>query len=242
MLDFFYQKMHVKRRPIVAPAMLVVILMGGIICNAQWVHASPKVNWLTFFSQVESAYGASALRNAKRWQTLLQETQSLPSETEKLHYVNRFFDEFLRYRLDEKNDGLKDYWAPLSQTLSRGTGDCEDYAIAKYITLRLAGVDDQKLRLIYVKAQMGGPRSPIFEPHMVLGYYATPNAEPLILDSLVSMVQKASMRGDLKPIFSFNSEGLWAGLNVRSTSKPTSRLSKWQKILDQTVREGIVLN
>lgn len=231
--------MTVKILPLIT---MLVVFWGGLLISAHWIEASPKVNWSTFFAKVDSVYGATALLNAKSWQSMLQETKSITSEVEKLHYVNRFFDKFLRYRLDQKNYGVKDYWAPLSETLSRGTGDCEDYAIAKYITLRLAGIDDRKLRLIYVKAQMGGPRSPIFEPHMVLGYYATPNAEPLILDSLVSMVQKASMRGDLKPIFSFNSEGLWAGLNVRSTSKPTSRLSKWQKILDQTVREGIILN
>ncbi|WP_321275899.1 transglutaminase-like cysteine peptidase [Thiomicrorhabdus indica] len=223
---------------------IILILLGVTaisLWTANWSLAAPGVNWSIFFAEVNRQYGSSAVRNAQSWERMLQQAKAMPDEVDKLKYVNRFFDEFLRYRIDQKNYGVKDYWAPLAETLARGTGDCEDYAIAKYITLRLAGIEDRKLRLIYVKAQMGGPRSPIFEAHMVLGYYATPNAEPLILDSLVSLVQKASMRNDLKPVFSFNSQGLWAGLNVRSTSKPTARLSKWQKILEQTAREGISL-
>lgn len=226
----------------IKPLLLAAILLVfGVFTTVEISRASVQVEWSKFFSQIQRQYGDSAVRNARSWQTMLEQVKQMQTDQEKLNYVNRFFDQFLRYRVDQKNYGMVDYWAPLGETLARGTGDCEDYAIAKYITLRLAGVDDKKLRLIYVKAQMGGPRSPIFEAHMVLGYYETPNSEPLILDSLVSIVQKASMRTDLKPVFSFNSEGLWAGFNVRSNSKPTSRLSKWQTVLEQTVAEGISL-
>lgn len=221
-------------------SMLIVISLVQITF-VEFSFAKIAVDWGRFLSNVESQYGATAARNARAWQTMLETLKTMSSDVDKLNHVNRFFDEFLRYRTDDQNYGVKDYWAPLGETLARGTGDCEDYAIAKYITLRLAGVDDQKLRLIYVKAQIGGPRSPVYEAHMVLGYYATPESEPLILDSLVSLVQKASMRTDLKPVFSFNSEGLWAGLNVKSNSKPTSRLSRWQTVLDQVAREGISL-
>lgn len=200
--------------------------------------ATVSVDYSRFLGLLNQEYGRSAVSNARNWQKMVESLKTM-DEIQKLHSVNRFFDEFLRYRVDQKNYGMKDYWAPLGETLARGTGDCEDYAIAKYVSLRLAGVSDDKLRLIYVKAQIGGPRSPVFEAHMVLGYYATPNAEPLILDSLVSTVQKASMRTDLKPIFSFNSEGLWAGLNVKSSSKPTSRLSRWQNVLEKIERQGI---
>lgn len=218
---------------------LLVVFCAGLMMASKLSFAQPQVDWQRFYQVTEQTYGAPSVRNAKRWQEMLENVKQMPGDLEKLKAVNAFFDRFIRYRLDDKNYGVKDYWASLLETLARGTGDCEDYAIAKYITLLLAGVEDTKLRLIYVKAQMGGPRSPIFEAHMVLGYYETPSAEPLILDSLVSLVQKASMRPDLKPVFSFNSEGLWAGLSTRSSSKPTARLSRWQKVLEQTVREGI---
>ncbi|WP_237707120.1 transglutaminase-like cysteine peptidase [Pseudoalteromonas sp. BSi20652] len=47
-----------------------------------------------------------------------------------------------------------DYWTTPLETLGRGLGDCEDYAIAKYISLRALGVIDDKLRLIYEKQKL----------------------------------------------------------------------------------------
>ena len=52
--------------------------------------------------------------------------------------MNRFFNN-IRFRSDQKTWGKEDYWALPREFLNRGIGDCEDYAIAKYITLRRLG-------------------------------------------------------------------------------------------------------
>ncbi|WP_350563201.1 transglutaminase-like cysteine peptidase, partial [Psychrobacter sp. CAL346-MNA-CIBAN-0220] len=91
--------------------------------------------------------------------------------------VNDFFARNLRYQTDILLWKQNDYWATPLETLGRGLGDCEDYAIAKYISLRALGVSDDKLRLIYVKAKIAGTNKT--QAHMVLGYFATPNAQPL---------------------------------------------------------------
>ena len=44
-----------------------------------------------------------------------------------------------------------DYWATPVESLRKGEADCEDYAIAKYFTLRQLGVADDKLRITYYK-------------------------------------------------------------------------------------------
>jgi hypothetical protein len=62
----------------------------------------------------------------------------------------------------------------------------------------------EKLRLIYVRARLGGAGSTQSIAHMVLGYYETPAAEPLVLDSLLDNIMPASQRKDLTPVFSFN--------------------------------------
>jgi hypothetical protein len=76
---------------------------------------------------------------------------------------------------------------------------------------------------------------------MVLGYYPSPDAEPLILDNLIGDILPASRRPDLQPVFSFNSAGLWIGGASRSSADPTARLSRWSRVLERMQTEGITL-
>jgi len=76
------------------------------------------------------------------------------------------------------------------------------------------------------------------QAHMVLAYYATPAAEPLILDNLISEVRPASRRPDLVPVFSFNSDGLWQGVGAQAAGDPVSRLSRWRDVLAKARAEG----
>ncbi len=87
--------------------------------------------------------------------------------------------------------------------LASGAGDCEDFSIAKYFTLRELGVPDEKLRITYVKAVE------LDQAHMVLSYFANPGEEPLILDNLISEIRPASSRKDLVSVYNFNGDGLW---------------------------------
>lgn len=119
-----------------------------------------------------------------------------------------------------------------------GRADCEDYAIAKYMTLKLLGIPTDQLRLIYVRARMGGANSPISQAHMVLGYYAAPTAAPVILDNLVDDVMPADRRPDLTPVFSFNDAGLWTGNTTAPAANATERLSRWRDLLAKMQQEG----
>ena len=100
-----------------------------------------------------------------------------------------------------------------------------------------AGVAVEKLRFIYVKAQIGDSNSRVFQAHMVLGYYETETSVPYILDNLISSLEPASKRPDLKPVFSFNSQGLWVG-NQSTNTDPTARLSRWRDLLQRTKADG----
>ena len=93
------------------------------------------------------------------------------------------------------------------------------------------GIPVAKLRLVYVKAQLNGAQ----QAHMVLAYYASPSADPLVLDNLVTDIRPASRRTDLSPIFSFNSAGLWQGTGNQSSK---SNLSRWQDLLQRARAEG----
>jgi len=168
---------------------------------------------------------------------VLLATIATQDEPARLQAVNQFFNRRILFKDDQEVWGQTDYWASPVETLSRGAGDCEDYAIAKYFSLVAAGVAPVKLRLVYVRAQIGGPQGAV-QAHMVLAYYAGPDAEPLILDNLIGELRPASRRPDLVPVFSFNGEGLWQGVGTQAAGDPVARLSRWREVLAKARGEG----
>ena len=180
--------------------------------------------------------GSRALAGAKALQAVMHGAQDLDDDG-KLAAITQFFNRRILSREDIDVWGQVDYWASPLEMLDKGAGDCEDFAIAKYFSLVALGMPIQKLRLVYVRAQIGGPGGAV-QAHMVLAYYATPNAEPMILDNLISDVRPASRRPDLSPVFSFNSEGLWQGVGSQTAGDPTARLSRWREILVKARAEG----
>jgi predicted transglutaminase-like cysteine proteinase len=125
------------------------------------------------------------------------------------------------------------------ESIGRGAGDCEDYSIAKYIFLKILNVSNDKLRLTYVRAVITVQDFSTARAHMVLSYYATPQSEPLILDSLNPEILPASSRKDLTPIFSFNDKGLWVGASNKPKSDASAHLSKWRDVLTRIQADGI---
>ena len=75
---------------------------------------------------------------------------------------------------------------------------------------------------------------------MVLAYYPSPLAEPLILDNLMDVVRPASERADLKPVYGFNSRGLWVGGVARPQVRdPGAKLSRWRDLLQRMAADGL---
>lgn len=182
-------------------------------------------------------FGALAGSSFSEWQKLLKDGGE-QTETVKLQRVNDFFNRRIRFDDDIRVWGKSDYWATPMETLGRGAGDCEDFAIIKYFSLLLLGVPDEKLRLVYVQARLGGINSSITQAHMVLAFYPSPGAEPLILDNLINDLQLASRRPDLQPVFSFNSQGLWQGASGAKGAGGPGSLSRWQELLRRARAEG----
>jgi len=133
---------------------------------------------------------------------LVEETRGKP-EPEKLEAVNLFFNRHIWFTDDIRHWNREDYWATPMQTMATLAGDCEDFVIAKYFTLREVGVPDERMRLTYVRSTM------VNKPHMVLTYFPASDAEPLVLDNLTDRIQRASRRRDLTPVYSFNGRSLW---------------------------------
>ena len=178
------------------------------------------------------------------WRQLIDHSRTLGTQ-DKLRRINEFFNRRIQSTDDINIWGQTEYWATPIETLAKGKGDCEDFTIAKYFALREAGISNEQLRLIYVKAKIGGPHSTVTQAHMVLAYNPEPDAEPLILDNLITAIRPASRRPDLQPVFSFNSQGIWAAEATgghTASSVPGAgigRLTRWQELLGRVKAEGL---
>lgn len=181
-------------------------------------------------SYARQHYGAKAGRAVESWQVALAQAGGL-DEQEKLRMVNDFWNNALIGGEDISIWGQVDYWATPLQSLAKGSGDCEDYVIGKYFSLLYLGVAPEKLRFVYVRAQVGSQSI----AHMVLGYYPQPQAEPLVLDSLVDRIQPAHNRPDLTPVFSFNAQGVYMSGGKRSS---VEGIGRWRDLLSRMRAEG----
>jgi predicted transglutaminase-like cysteine proteinase len=212
-------------RRLLGALLLASVLLGGL--HADW-------DFSLISRRAQALYGplGEGQQRIDDWQRLLS-TQKQIGELEQLNVVNRFFNSQVRYVEDQDLWRQVDYWETPIEALWKGAGDCEDYAIAKYFSLRHLGVSSDKLRITYVKALRQN------RAHMVLTYYPTPDAIPLVLDSLVDTIKPANQRTDLLPVYSFNAEGMWLpGAKGNQRVGDTKRLSRWQDVLKKMQAEG----
>lgn len=181
--------------------LIIVFLLFFIVFS---IHADAPIDIFPpgLLERVESDYNKNARERVEKWQSLVNNHQN-NTEQDKLKLVNSFFN-IIRHVNDIRVWGQEDYWATPVEFLGKNMGDCEDFTIAKYFTLRALGVPADKLRLMYVRAIKQR------KSHMVLAYFNEPDSMPLILDNLNKKILPANVRKDLKPIFSFNGDGLWA--------------------------------
>lgn len=189
-------------------------------------------------SLANQRYGQEAYKSFIELQHLTQRLQGA-SDIEKLTQINDFFNQKIRFVDDIDVWGVSDYWATPLELLGMQAGDCEDFAIAKYVFLKVLNINNNNMRLTYVRAEISNGEGRSFKAHMVLSYYKTPQSEPLILDNLTSEILPASSRTDLSPIYSFNDSGLWVGSSSKPKGEAQSSLSRWRDVLLRIRADGI---
>ena len=206
---------------------LVLVFIASII-NGQGFHLDTEL-----LNKAEQKYGKSARLRLVAWEDLVTSDNS-QTDLEKLEKVNDFFNQ-MEFVDDINHWGEKDYWATPIEFLGTQGGDCEDFTIAKYFTLKAMGIEEEKLNLTYVKALNYNVH------HMVLTYFSTPGSEPLVLDNIVTDINLASQRKDLLPIYSFNGTGLWLA-KQRGRGKlagSSSRLQRWQDLVQRMSEDNL---
>lgn len=206
-----------RRRQILAG----LLLGGGLLMGTAKAMPQPP-------KEHRNEQVAQRLQN---WQSLIAQSLQL-SDAEKLKAVNAFFNTQIRYGEDQDLWGQIDYWASPLETLELGAGDCEDFALAKYFTLRLLGISEQSLRLVYTTL------APAKQAHMVLGFWPDNGIAPLLLDNLHTQILPITERLDLQVQFAFGPTHLYrferTSLQVAGN---TELLPHWQVLMARMKRE-----
>lgn len=138
------------------------------------------------------------------WAQLRQRAEG-KSPRELLRLVNSFWNSW-PYREDQANWGRQDYWAAPAQFLKK-SGDCEDYAIVKYFTLKELGIAPDSMRIVILRDTIRNLA------HAVLVVYL--DDEAYVLDNLSNVVQPHTRLRNYSPQYSVNEHGRWTHIKGR---------------------------
>jgi predicted transglutaminase-like cysteine proteinase len=194
-------------------------------------------------AQYAQRFGPATPERISRWKAFARDQKATPvaqrlgtprGRDALLQTVNDAINGQVKWLDDKEHWGAEDYWATPAESIGSAGGDCEDYSIAKYYLLKEIGVPIERLRITYVRAlKLNG------QAHMVLAYYATPDAEPLLMDNLDPRVRPASERRDLEPVYSFNDDEVQLVQGGRR-GKP-SQIRAWLHVQERLLAESSVL-
>ena len=162
----------------------VVLPVGPLSAFGQWETAS------AVDAPGESCWmDLCETRKGRQLLDVVQKARQMSPESA-LNYVNRKVNALIAYRSDRG-----DQWASLTETALRGTGDCEDYALAKRALLIGAGFDADRIQFIVLKET----RRQIY--HAVIAVHL--NGKRYVLDNLSNSVMPDSIYRFYLPVASF---------------------------------------
>lgn len=163
-----------------------LLLCGNNVSQAHVFSISPALK-----KQASLRAGRDASNRLEKWECLINKYRHSPN-SKKAKAVNTFFNRNIRQKNDSGANRGCDYWQSPVETIVRGFGDCDDFAVAKYISLRLMNVPADQLRIAVVEyahssltntctrfiGAQAGMR------HAVLFFYHKDRINPLVLDNL----------------------------------------------------------
>lgn len=180
---------------------LFALYFGVAVCAVTLFSTAEFILSGISLEKIEKEYGVFAKKRVLALVSMMNRAKDM-SELEKLEKVNDFFNQ-TPYYSDQSVWGVSDYWATRLEFIGKDKGDCEDYVIAKYFTLKELGVPTSKMYMTYAKSLKFNVA------HMVLTYYETPKSVPLVLDNYNYKILPANERNDLIPVYSFSGDDLF---------------------------------
>ena len=129
-----------------------------------------------------------------------------------LRQVNQYVNGHVRFTDDQRDYGQADRWAGANETLRRGRGDCEDYALTKMQLLAAMGFNRDDLYLVIVRdvVRQGD--------HAIL--VARLDDRFVVLDNLHDDLVESGDLPDYRPIMSYSSAGRWVHGYAAAPQRP----------------------
>lgn len=172
-------------------------LFGSTEVRSTDISAFTK--WTTVMARFEQQMSTqSNTPRVQSWKASIKRLQGM-SEADKVAGVNDYVNK-VNYIEDRQNYNKSDYWATPIEFFARG-GDCEDFAIAKYASLRALGFRADQMRIAIVQDKIKNI------PHAILIVYTDEGT--FVLDNQDKRTRTASDVNRYKPIFSINSGAWW---------------------------------
>ncbi len=137
------------------------------------------------------------------------------AEQDLLARVNQWVNREIAYVNDDRNYRQRDFWATAEQTIARGKGDCEDFAILKMQMLRAAGVDAGKMKLVLLRDLAANA------DHAFL--LVQTDAGKVVLDNVTDRLYDGSQSNAVRPVLSFSENRRW--VHAYRGSQPSSNLA-----------------
>lgn len=199
----------------------VFVVVGGAVCAACLVARPVRAGG----RRGDDLGAADAVLVA-----LAREARQLPL-TERIAFVNVEINRRVAYRQDADEGG--DHWSTPCETLARGRGDCEDFAIAKHFLLDACGVPASLHRLLYARWRPCGGRAPA-QPHLTALARVPCFDDPWVLDQATPALLALSARDDLEPLFSFDARSIWPRVEATPLPRGPLRAAGWLGVLERT--------
>jgi predicted transglutaminase-like cysteine proteinase len=161
------------------------------------------------------------------------------SETDLLARVNQWVNREIVYVGDDRNYRRRDFWATAEQTIARGSGDCEDFAILKMQMLRAAGVDADRMKLVLLRDLAANA------DHAFL--LVDTDGGKLVLDNVTDRLYDGARPQAVRPILSFSADRRWvhayrtAAAAPERAIVPASRKSITLALADQRSVKAVPL-
>jgi predicted transglutaminase-like cysteine proteinase len=213
-------KLHPTRQLIVSGFALIIALATLTVSSSAMALTSPLLSkrqegssditaftkWTALMPRYEtqnSASGDQCIGKGclnQKWEALLTELEGKSPQTQ-IDRVNAFFNR-MTYVTDQKNYGAADYWQTPYELMERG-GDCEDYAIAKYISLKRLGFSESDMRILIVRdGKLGGTIHAVLEVKL--------DGDAQLLDNQARDVKLVAQVMHYSPVYAINESRWWA--------------------------------
>lgn len=177
---------------------------------------------------------ADLARARREFDALVVATRALDFDR-RIAFINVEVNQRIEYVADPASVPGADVWSTPCETLARGAGDCEDFAITKFFLLLASGYPQHGVRLLYARYRRIDLQSaPV--PHMV-ALAQWPLVDPLVMDSVNPRLIALSRRDDLHPIFSFDQSAVWQQVDAVAMSPRRSGIRPWRTTLARTGKQ-----